>query len=159
MKITGATKREPEFLVLVAEDNEDDALFLRSAFVNAGLGKSVVFVRDGEEVIKYLLQQPPFDDSALCPRPSLLLLDARMPKIDGMDVLLWLSRHPELEPLPVLVCTSSLTPEQRERAVQLGAEGCLQKPFRLDEWESMVGHLKKFASLGKTHPLQPRPSK
>lgn len=146
--------RDTEFVILVAEDNEDDVHFLRRAFAKAGLSRSVVFVRDGEEVIKYLMHQPPFDDPTLCPKPTLLLLDARMPKIDGPEVLLWLQRHPELSPLPVLVCTSALTPEQRERAVQLGAGACLQKPFALEEWEAMVEHLKNFASLARTKPAQ-----
>ena len=146
-------------MVLVAEDNEDDAILLHHAFARAGLSQCLVFVHDGEEVIKYLLRLPPFDDPGLCPWPSLLLLDAHMPKINGAEVLLWLQRHPELEPPPVLVCTSSLTPEQRERAVQLGADGCLQKPFALNEWEAMVEHLKKFAAMGRTSQPQRTPAK
>ena len=78
-------------------------MFLRWAFAEAGLEKSIVFVSNGEEAVKYLSRQQPFDDPVLCPRPSLVLLDGRMPKMDGLDVLLWLRRYPEVEPLNILL--------------------------------------------------------
>jgi CheY-like chemotaxis protein len=133
-----ATEKAGGAIILIAEDNEDDALFLRWAFTNAGLGKSVVFVRDGEEAVKYLSGQPPFDDPVLCPRPGLLLLDGRMPKMDGLEVLVWLRQHPEVGPLNVLMCTSALTPGQRVQAVELGAKACVDKPVLAKGWNDLV---------------------
>ena len=131
-------------IILIAEDNEDDVLFLRWAFAKAGLGKSVVFVRDGDEAVRYLSRQAPFDDPVLCPRPSLVLLDGRMPKMDGLDVLTWLSGHPEVGPLKVCLYTSAFTPEQRERAVKLGARVCMDKPGAGSGWDSLVEELKRL---------------
>jgi CheY-like chemotaxis protein len=141
---TGATDPGAQAVILIAEDNEDDVLFLRRAFAKAGFGKSVVFVRDGDEVIKYLTHQPPFDDPALCPAPAVLLLDARMPKMDGLDVLLWLRNHPEIGPFPALLFTSGLTPQQQDHAVKLGAIACLEKPTAPNGWYSIVEHVKAF---------------
>jgi CheY-like chemotaxis protein len=142
-----AANKTGEPIILIAEDNEDDALFLRWAFANAGLGKSIVFVSDGEEAVRYLSRQPPFDDPVLCPRPNLVLLDGRMPKMDGLDVLLWLRRHPEVERLNILLYTGALTPEQQVRAVELGARACVNKPVTGEEWSSLVEQLKMLGGV------------
>jgi CheY-like chemotaxis protein len=125
-----ATEKTGDPIILIAEDNEDDVVFLSWALAKAGLEKSIMFARDGEEAVKYLSRQPPFDDPVLCPRPSLVLLDGRMPKMDALEVLLWLRRHPEVEPISILIYTSAMTPEQRVRAVMLGAKACVDKPVR-----------------------------
>jgi two-component system, response regulator len=140
-----ATERTGGPIILIAEDNEDDALFLRWAFEKAGLGKSVVFVRNGEEAVQYISRQPPFDDPVLCPMPNLVLLDGRMPKMDALDVLVWLQRHPEVEPIKILVYTSALTPAQRVRAVELGAAACVEKPVRGEDWGILVKRIKRFS--------------
>jgi two-component system response regulator len=137
-----AAKRTGDPIILIAEDNEDDVVFLRWAFAKAGLGKSIVFVRDGEEAVKYVSRQPPFDDPVLCPMPSLVLLDGRMPKMDALDVLVWLDRHPEVGPLNILVYTSALTPAQRVQAVELGAKACVEKPVTGEQWNILVERVK-----------------
>jgi CheY-like chemotaxis protein len=140
-----ATDKAGDPIILIAEDNEDDGVFLRWAFEKAGLGKSIVFVRDGEEAVKYLSRQPPFDDPILCPTPTLVLLDGRMPKMDALDVLVWLSQHREVEPPDILVYTSALTPEQRVRAVMLGAKACVDKPVTGNDWSRLVQQVKRFS--------------
>jgi two-component system response regulator len=140
-----ATEKTGYPIILIAEDNEDDVVLLRWAFERAGLGKSVVFVRDGEEAVKYLGRQAPFDDLVLCPMPTLVLLDGRMPKMDALDVLVWLSQHREVEPPNILVYTSALTPEQRVRAVTLGAKACMEKPVTGADWSRLVQQLKRFS--------------
>jgi two-component system response regulator len=141
-----ATERTGSPIILIAEDNEDDVVFLRWAFEKAGLGKSVVFVRDGEEAVRYLSRQRPFDDAVLCPMPSLVLLDGRMPKMDALDVLLWLHGHPEVGLIKILVYTSALTPAQRVRAVELGAEACVEKPVTGQDWTSLVERIRRLSS-------------
>lgn len=132
-------------IILVAEDYEDDILLLKRAFSKAGLGKVAVFVRDGEEVIKYLCRLPPFESPLLCPRAGLLLLDVRMPKLDGIQVLEWLQMHPEVGPLTVVLCTSDLNEKNRIRATALGATGCLEKPVRGDDWPAFMDSVRRFA--------------
>jgi CheY-like chemotaxis protein len=140
-----ATEKAGDPIILIAEDNEDDVVFLRWAFERAGLQKSLVFVQDGEEAVKYLGRQPPFDDPILCPTPTLVLLDGRMPKMDALDVLVWLSGHPEVERPNILVYTSALTPAQRVRAVMLGAKACVDKPVTGKDWGRLVQQVKRFS--------------
>ena len=135
-------------IILVAEDNEDDILLLKRAFSKAGLAKVTVFVRDGEEIIKYLCRLPPFDDPMLCPRAGLLLLDVRMPKLDGMQVLEWLQAHAEVGPLTIVLCTSDLNEKKRARATELGATGCLEKPVRGEDWPAFMNSVRRFAGEG-----------
>jgi len=77
--------------------------------------------------------------------PGLVLLDGRMPKMDALDVLLWLHRHPEVEPIKILVYTSALTPAQRVRAVELGAEACVEKPITGQDWTSLIERMRKLS--------------
>jgi len=140
-----ATEKTGDPIILIAEDNEDDVHFLRWAFDKAGLGKGIVFVRDGEGAVKYLSRQAPFDDPVLCPWPDLVLLDGRMPKMDALDVLVWLGRHPEVQAPNILVYTSALTPAHRVRVVTLGAKACLDKPVTGKDWSSLVEQVKRFS--------------
>ena len=137
-KTSGAT-------ILVAEDNEDDTLLLKRAFCKAGVGDRVVFVTDGQEAINYLRGLPPYDDPMLCPRAGLLVLDVRMPKLDGIQVLEWIREHPEVGPLTVVLCTSDLSAKNRARAVELGAKDWLEKPVRAEGWQVLAERVREFA--------------
>src|SRR6185295_4086868 len=93
--------------VLLAEDDPDDILLTQIAFEKARLANPLQVVRDGEEAIAYLSGQGPFSDRNRFPLPILLLLDLKMPKIPGFQVLEWLRRQPHLDRLPVAIMTSS----------------------------------------------------
>lgn len=123
-------------------------LLLKRAFSKAGLVKSAVFVQDGEEVIKYLCGLPPYNDPLLCPRAGLLLLDVRMPRLDGIQVLEWLQAHPEVGPLTVVLCTSDLNENHRARATELGVTGSLEKPVRGEDWPAFMDNVRRFAGEG-----------
>ena len=76
--------------ILVAEDDPNDLLLLNLALAKASLDIPVLLARDGEEVVSYLEGKPPFDDRHKFPRPDMLLLDLKMPRLDGFAVLEWL---------------------------------------------------------------------
>src|SRR5215212_5934853 len=80
----------PPLKVLVAEDSDDDALLLARAFRKAGIGSPVHVCRDGQEMIDYLSGAEKFSDRNTFPWPSMLLLDLKMPKVSGFEVLQWL---------------------------------------------------------------------
>ena len=111
--------------ILVADDDSNDAFLLQRAFSMAHINSHLAFVGDGEEAIRYLRnlndrQQPP---------PCLLLLDLKMPRINGFEVLEWVRRQPGLKRLPITVLTSSDSPQDINRAYDLGANSYLVKPF------------------------------
>ena len=114
--------------VLLAEDDPDDVLLTQIAFERARLANPLQVVRDGEETIAYLKGEGVFADRERYPFPILLLLDLKMPKVDGFQVLEWLRSQPEHLQLPVAIMTSSDHDPDMTRASDLGADSYLIKP-------------------------------
>jgi len=119
--------------ILVADDDQNDVFFLRRAFQKSGLEHSVVHVSDGQEAIDYLQGEADFSDRSRFPLPSLLLLDLKMPKVDGFDVLAWLKNHAVLKTLPVVVLSSSSREDDIQRARSLGADDYRVKPADFEQ--------------------------
>src|SRR5579872_4629564 len=93
--------------VLVAEDNEDDFFLFQRALTKAKFESPVQRVENGEEAIAYLAGEGGYDDRVKYPLPSLLLLDLKMPRRTGFEVLEWTRQHPVYKKLPVIILTSS----------------------------------------------------
>ncbi len=138
--------------VLVAEDDSDDAFFLKRAFFKAGIDAPVHLVRDGQEVIDYLSGVPPYDDREAYPLPGLLLLDLKMPRVTGFEVLQWLQEHPSLRRIPVVVLSGSGRPVDVERAYSLGANYYAIKPQDVDQLLGLATRLKLKYGLGAAAP-------
>ena len=115
-------------VILVAEDEETDAILLCRAFKRAGLPHRLALVRNGEEAVAYLRADPPFDNREEHPFPCLVLLDLKMPRMNGFDLLRWIRTQPEFVSLPSVVFTSSSSEADREAARQLGASEYIVKP-------------------------------
>ena len=124
--------------VLLAEDNPDEAYLLRRAFRQAGLPHEIIEVRDGVATIEYLKGTPPFNDRARYPFPRLLLLDLKMPKVNGFEVLAWLETQAEFSSLPAVVLSSSVFQADFQKALDLGAREFLTKPYDMEELVTMV---------------------
>src|SRR5690606_28187333 len=103
---------------LLADDDADDREFARAAWSQSGSQHELVFVEDGEELLRYLRQEGPY---AGRPLPALVLLDLNMPRLDGREVLRELRDDPELRRVPVVVLTTSSDPEDVALAYDLGA--------------------------------------
>jgi CheY-like chemotaxis protein len=136
--------------ILVAEDDPTDAYFFQRAFKRAGLPVALHFVRDGQEVIDYLQGEGQFADRTAHPLPQLLLLDLKMPRLDGFDVLEWVRRQPGLAGLQVVIFSSSDEARDINRAYGLGASWYLVKPHSMDELTALVGRFKKFWLEGQS---------
>ena len=127
--------------ILIAEDDENDVFILRRAFQKAGLPCNLPHVADGEAAIAYLKGHAPYTDRAQYPFPSLMLLDLKMPKVNGFDVLAWLQTQPELHRLPVVVLSASELEADKLQVRQLGGQDYRTKPYEFDALVELVREL------------------
>ena len=123
-----------EAIILLAEDREDDVLLIRKAFKKAFLTNPLYVVRDGAEAIDYLEGVGRYANRQEFPLPDLLLLDLKMPKVDGFEVLQWLRQQPGFNLLRVVVLTSSDHVNDVNRAYQLGANSFMVKPLDFENF-------------------------
>jgi len=130
--------------ILVAEDDAEDAFFLKREFAKAGVPSTLHFVRDGQELIDYLEGNEAFADRQAHPLPDLVLLDLKMPRLNGFDVLGWLRQQAGLKRLPVIIFSSSAESADINRAYDLGANSYLVKPHAVEELSAVVGRLKTY---------------
>ena len=114
-------------VILHAEDDENDAFFVKHAFAHAKLDVMLRQVRNGQEAVDYLEGAGPYSDRRAFPPAELLLLDLKMPVLNGFEVLAWVRSQPLLRNLPVFVLSSSEYEEDQQRAKQMGATGYLIK--------------------------------
>lgn len=131
-------------VILLAEDDEDHILLVRRAFNKAAFLNPLQVVHDGEEAIQYLKGEGPYANRAEYPLPTLLLLDLKMPKKNGFEVLEWIRSKPALCALRVVVLTSSEEIHDVNRAYQLGASSVLVKPADFEKFVAVLQALQGF---------------
>lgn len=124
--------------ILVAEDNVLEALLLKKAFVAAQVKRPVFMVSDGQEAMEYLGGVGPYLDRDKYPFPDVLMLDLKMPRMDGFDVLRWLRTHPECSVVPTIVLTNSALPDDIQRAYELGANSYIVKPQKFNDLVRLI---------------------
>jgi CheY-like chemotaxis protein len=128
-------------LILLVEDDENDMLFLELALERTGLPARLAVVRDGQEAIHYLAGEGAYAERWANPLPDLVLLDVKMPKLDGFDVLTWLRAQPRFLQLPVVILSSSAEIPDLERARILGADEYRVKPPDFERLVQIVQEL------------------
>jgi CheY-like chemotaxis protein len=127
-------------IILVAEDNPSDQLLLRRALEKAGLKRETKFVQNGFGVVET------FRDGQERGKPSLLLLDLKMPGMDGFEVLEWFQRHPESRPRYLAVLTASLFGDDLTRAASLGVDHYLAKTGDQVEFAAALKRLEPYCT-------------
>lgn len=127
--------------ILLVEDTLDDVLLMRRAFRKAGLAVALAVAEDGDLAIEYLQGRGRYVDRVRHPWPALVLLDLKLPRTGGIEVLTWIRGEAARASLPVVVFSSSRQPEDIERAYAAGANSYLQKPLKFDALLDLVGHL------------------
>jgi CheY-like chemotaxis protein len=128
-------------VILLVEDNPDDVLLVRRAVRKAALAVSMPVVCDGDEAVCYLDGAGHFGDRQRYPLPSLILLDLKLPKRPGLEVLRWIRAQPGLASTPVVVLTSSTEHEDIQKAYARGANSYLQKPVAFNALVQLLGVL------------------
>ncbi len=131
-------------LILIAEDNEDHAYLLQRALKKGAVLNPVFLVGDGEEAIAYLKGEGRFSDRYEYPLPGLLLLDLKMPKKNGFEVLQWIRQQPCLKRLRVVVLTTSDDPRDIDHAYELGANSFMVKPLEKQQFVEVTNAIKGY---------------
>jgi len=124
--------------ILLVEDNPDDVLLIRRAFQKAGIGNPVVALDHGDDAVAYLDGTGTYSDRHRYPLPALMLLDLKLPRRSGLEVLAWVRQHEGLKRLPVVVLTSSRDEGDINQAYDLGANSYLVKPVAFDDLLRLV---------------------
>jgi RNA polymerase sigma factor (sigma-70 family) len=117
-----------DYLILMVEDEPDQVLLTKRALSRANLVNPLRVLPDGEQAIAYLSGSGAYSDRRANPLPSLVLLDLRLPRIGGLQVLEWIRSQPPLKTLPVVILTASINPADRQRAAELGVTAYICKP-------------------------------
>src|SRR2546427_5150862 len=133
-----------EGVILLAEDDPNDVLLIQRAFQRTHVANPLQVVRDGEEALAYLSGQGPFSDRERHPLPVLMLMDLKMPRKSGLEVLEWVRQRPGLKRLPIIVLTSSNQSPDINRAYEMGANSYLVKPAGFDKLLELVKNLDMY---------------
>jgi CheY-like chemotaxis protein len=138
--------REP-FVVLLAEDDEHDIVATRRAWKRHNIANPLFIVNDGEECLDFLHRRGKYSEPGAAPRPGILLLDIKMPKMDGLSVLEQIRRDKDLRTLPVIILTTSKAEEDRLRGYDLGVNAYIVKPVGFENFSSAVRDINVFWQL------------
>lgn len=132
-----------KMVLLLAEDQEDDVLLFKRALLKAGVSVALHHVNDGEEAIDYLKGGKDYDREAF-PFPDLLIVDLKMPKRTGFDVIDWVRKKSDSKRLRIVVLSSSREKNDINRAYESGANAYMSKPNNFDQLISMIKHLHMY---------------
>ena len=119
--------------ILLVEDSEDDVFFMERALKLAGGKIGLKVAKDGQLAVDYLSGVREFADRKEYPQPSMVLLDLKLPRVPGLEVLRWIRSRPELQTTPVIILTSSGERADLERGYRLGANSFMVKPSESDD--------------------------
>lgn len=127
--------------ILIVEDNPNDAEMALRAFKKNNLANSVLVVNDGEMALDFIFAKGKFADREKASHPKIILLDLKLPKIDGLEVLKEIKSHAETKIIPVIVLTSSNDESDLLKSYQLGVNSYIVKPVDFDKFVDAVRDL------------------
>jgi CheY-like chemotaxis protein len=128
-------------VILLVEDRPDDVFLMLCSFEKAGIKNPIQVARDGEEAIDYLSGAHKYSDRQAYPLPELVLLDLKLPKVDGFEVLRWIRTTSGLGGLRVVVLTSSDDINDVNTAYSIGANSFLVKPMDFNRFVELSGFI------------------
>jgi CheY-like chemotaxis protein len=129
-------------VILIVEDDANDVLFLQRALTKAGVRQSLRVARDGQEAVHYLAGDGPYRDREQFPLPCLVILDLKMPRKNGIEVLEWLRDRDDLKDMPVVMVTSSNEEGDKAQALRHGVEAYRVKPVSSEELLKLAGEIR-----------------
>jgi two-component system, response regulator len=137
MSIGGAT-------VLIVEDDPSDRNLARHALRKSKFISEIVEARDGEEALDIILRRGAYSGRATAELPRLVLLDIKLPILDGFDVLAEMRKHPDTQGVPVVMMTSSRVDKDIAESYRLGANSYVQKPVDFDRFREVLEQIASY---------------
>ncbi len=126
------------YSVLLVEDDSNDVLFIQRAFRQVNAFSPIQIVKDGDEAVDYLSGQGEYADRDSHPLPALILLDLKLPRRSGIEVLSWMKEQPVIRRIPVVILTSSKENVDINRTYDLGISSYLVKPVSFEALSNMI---------------------
>ena len=138
-------KTKNSVTIVIADDDSDDRMLIEDAFTESRLANPLVFVENGEELLKCLRSEGQYVANGLGKRrPGLILLDLNMPRMDGRTALAHIKADPELRRIPVVVLTTSKAEEDVLRTYDLGVNSFITKPVSFESLVDVVRTLNHY---------------
>jgi CheY-like chemotaxis protein len=141
------TKKNKSIDILLVEDNEADVKITLRAFEKANLTHKIYVARDGQEALDFVRNQGNFQDKDKYPKPDLILLDIKMPKVDGFGVLKELKSDLNYSYIPIIILTSSKNEEDIMRSYQGGAASFIPKPVKYEDFLEVVSIINSYWNI------------
>lgn len=135
--------------ILLVEDNPDHVILTKTALEENGVINDIWVVNDGQEALDFMYNRGKYSNA---PKPGLILLDIKLPKIDGQEVLKKLKSDQQFKSIPTIMLTTSAEDEEIARAYENGANSYITKPVKFDEFVKKVKNLRLYWILTSSLP-------
>jgi CheY-like chemotaxis protein len=152
MNNKSAIKGEP-LVILLVEDNEDHAELVKRSLAQNRVANQIIWVENGEKALHYLFREGDYQDPKKSPQPSLILLDLRLPKVDGLDVLRRIKANPGLQRIPVVILTSSAAETDVAKSYEANANSYVVKPVDFLKFTQLMDDLGFYWLGWNEHPI------
>ena len=147
-----STHNKQPIRILLVEDNDAHVKLILRAFKEDRLANPVHVVSDGEQALDYLFRRGDYQDPAKSPRPDMILLDLKLPKIDGLEILKTVKEDVKLKDIPVVVLTSSTDQRDVHEAYRHYVNSYIAKPVDFDKFRQVVQELDYYWTIFNTKP-------
>ncbi len=127
--------------IILVEDNPADIEMTVDALAENNLANRVKVLKDGQEALDYIFRQGEYGNCGICERPTLILLDLKLPKIDGLEILRRIRADERTKSIPVVVLTSSPQDQDRIECYDLGVNSYIVKPVEFENFAKAVAHI------------------
>ena len=138
-------------IILLVEDDEGHAVLITRALEDVEVPKRIYWVTDGEEALDYLFHRGTYTDMDKSPRPDLIILDLRLPKRDGQEVLQEIKKSEELRHIPVVILTNSMNEEDEVQAYSNYVNSYLHKPTNFRDFSGLVQEVGAYWLICNQH--------